>query len=567
LVLSDGSNDLLFVEVESTSSLYQEYSLPTSLPSAVFRGDYSKKDQEQILRMNFSTKALFVISMTLSGAVLALINVPIKSIWPSIVALSIVLVTRRAMIGLLAGAVSGALILTGGNCGLFLFSLFSDHFIPHFKSSWKIGALVFTLLMGGFAAVLEKSGGFERIFEWLFKKVKDPSKSLQTGVMGLGLACFFDGLANSMLVGRVSRKLGAGCGVSREKLAYLVDSTSSAVACLAFVSTWIAYQLSMIREGFSVIGQEVNPYIYFVQSIPFNFYCWFTLVLCLVSIFGNFNPGGMQVAEASARNNLKAKSDLSINESISQVGSYSSVLVPLIVLLVGMVVAFYLVGLGEAIEEGVYQSLLPITGEKVSVAFGTSKGPYIMCLVGVIASIVAIILYPHKKSREKAIITFTEGARSMLMPLLILISAWMLSSTLAALKAGDSIAGLMDGSVPLWSIPSLVFLVGALISFTMGSSWGTMGILMPLAIPIIAKHPNLLNVSDVETIYAATVAAVFSGAVFGDHCSPISDTTIVSSIACGIEPHDHVRTQMPFALIAAVTAFVGFLVAGWNVVS
>ena len=519
------------------------------------------------MRLKSSTKVLFVVLMVLSGVLLRVADVPIKSIWPSIVALSIVMVTRRALIGLFAGAVSGVLILTGNNWWLVCLSLFSDHLAPHFKSSWKMGALVFTLLLGGFAAVLEKSGGFERIFKWLFKRVKNPSKGLQVGVMGLGLACFFHGLANSMLVGRVSRKLGASCGVSREKLAYLVDSTSSAVACLAFVSTWIAYQLSMIREGFSVIGQEVNPYPYFIQSVPFNFYCWFTLILCLVSIFAEFNPGGMGAAESSARDNLNAKDgSSSVHESISLVGSYSSVIVPLIVLLVGMIVSFYLVGLREAIEAGVYKSFLPITFEKVSVAFGTDKGPYIMCSMGFIASIVAIIFYPHIKSREKAMVVYALGARSMLAPLLILVSAWMLGSTLTALQAGDFIASSIKGSAPLWTIPCLIFIIGALISFTMGSSWGTMGILMPLVIPIIAKHPDMFDVSHVETIYAVAIAAVFSGAVFGDHCSPISDTTIVSSISCGVEPHDHVRTQMPFALIAAAAACVGFLLSGWFVV-
>ena len=490
----------------------------------------------------------------------------VQSVWPSIVALSIVLITRKALIGLLAGAVSGSLILKNGNLWEAYLSLFSEHLAPNFESSWKMGAVALTLILGGFAAVLEKGGGFERIFDWSLKKIKDPAKGLQAGVMALGLSCFFDGLANSMLVGRISRKLGTRCGVSGEKLSYLVDSTSSAVACLAFVSTWIAYQLSMIREGFDIVGLEVNPYPYFIQSVPFNFYCWFTLALCIVCIFRDFNPRSMGVVERAARQKMSVENSRFYNNSVLQGGNALSVVIPLIVLLVGMVFAFYVVGLRESLDSGSVADYLPLTGEKLSAAFGTNEGPYIMVSMGIVGSLVAIALYPHRKTQEQVLPVYIEGIQSMLAPLLILVAAWMLSSTLSALKAGDFIAGCVGDSVPLWFIPPLVFITGALISFTMGSSWATMGILMPLAIPIVVGHPEMKDVIGEPTICAAIIGVVFSGAVFGDHCSPISDTTIVSSIACGVEPHDHVRTQMPFALIAALLALlVGFLPAGWGV--
>lgn len=494
-------------------------------------------------------------------------DTPFQAVWPSVVALLVVVVTRKALVGLVTGAAAGALVLADGHLWHAYVSLFADHFAPHFSSSWKLGAVAFTLLMGGFAAVLEKGGGLERGLAWILRKGKDPNKGLQLGVMGLGLACFFDGLANSMLVGRISRKLAARCGVSKVKLAYLVDSTSSAVACLAFVSTWIAFQLSMIQEGFSAVGQDVNPYPYFIHSIPFNFYCWFTLVLCVISILRPFNPGAMGKAEALAR-----KENFGVRQPQQQVsmdkvhGGWVSVVIPLVVLLIGMLVAFYGIGLHTAIEQGAFAGYLPLSGTKISHAFGSPDGPFIMTLVGVIGGVVAMVCYPHARAHESVLTVYVDGMRSMMMPLLILMGAWMLSSTLQALHAGDFIAGLMGNAVPLWSLPVLVFLLGALISFTTGTSWGTMGILMPLAIPLIAKHPDLVLVDGVASIYAATVGAVFSGAVFGDHCSPISDTTIVSSIACNVEPHDHVRTQLPFALMAAIVAScIGFVPAGLGV--
>ena len=512
------------------------------------------------------SQILFIFLMVSSGAVLGVFEMSIQAIWPSVVALTVVLTTRKALVGLFAGAVSGSLILAGGNWWDAYLSLFSEHLAPHFESSWKMGAVALTLILGGFAAVLEKGGGFERIFEWLLKRIKDPAKGLQIGVMGLGLVCFFDGLANSMLVGRISRKLGGRCGVSAEKLAYLVDSTSSAVACVAFVSTWIAYQLSMIKEGFNIVGQEVNPYPYFIQSVPFNFYCWFTLALCFVCIFRNFNPGAMGTAEDAARVAARAESQLSSDNSISRGVSGFSVVVPLLVLLVGMLLAFYVLGLREFLDSGEFEGYFPITGKKVATAFGSGEGPYIMVSMGIVGSLVAMGLYPHRKVKESVLVVYVEGIKSMLMPLFILFGAWMLSSTLNALKAGDFIAGMMGEAVPLWSIPLLVFIAGALISFTMGSSWATMGILMPLAIPMVAGHPEMSSADGQGTIYAVIIGAVFSGAVFGDHCSPISDTTIVSSIACGVEPHDHVRTQMPYALLAAfVAALVGFLPTSFGV--
>ena len=511
------------------------------------------------------SQILFILLMVFSGVVLSVLEMPIQAIWPSFVALSVVLVTRKALVGLLSGAISGALILSKGNFWEAYLSLFSDHLAPLFESSWKMGVVGFMLLKGGFVAILEKDAGFERILEWMLKKVKDPAKGLQLGVMGLGLACFFDGLANSMLVGRISRKLSVQCGVSKEKLAYLVDSTSSAVACVAFVSTWIAYQLSMIKEGFQIIGQDVSPYPYFIQSVPFNFYCWFTIVLCFICIFKDFNLGLMRDVERFARQKTKRHEDQSVDRSNFRSGSVISALIPLLVLLVGMLVGFYVAGLSDEIKAGRVASYLPLTSEKLTLAFGTSKGPYVMCLMGVIGSIVAIAFYPHAKAEKTALDVYIEGVQSMIMPLLILLGAWMLSSTLKTLDAGSFIAGLMNDSVPLWLIPLSVFITGALISFAMGSSWATMGILMPLVIPVVAMHPELADVNNITSIYAITVAAVFSGAVFGDHCSLISDTTIVTSIACGIEPHDHVRTQMPFALLTAfVAALVGFLPAGFG---
>lgn len=200
-----------------------------------------------------------ILAVVLVTLALALIDIPIRAIWPPVAALVVIIVTRHALIGLLAGGFTGAILLTGGNPLTAFFDLFASHLWPSLQSSWKIGAIAFTLILGGFAAILEAGGGFAGLMRKVAgldrESSRDASRNLEGGAAGLGILCFFDGLANSMVVGRVSRDLADRSGVARVKLAYIVDSTSSAVACLAFVSTWIAFQLSMISEAYVQAGR------------------------------------------------------------------------------------------------------------------------------------------------------------------------------------------------------------------------------------------------------------------------------------------------------------------------
>ena len=486
---------------------------------------------------------------------LAWTDTALRGLWPPLVALAVIAATRHALAGLLAGAFCGAVILGGGDPWQAYLALFRDHLAPSLGSSWKTGAILFTLVLGGFAAVLDAGGGFRTLLGRLTAGRGDADRRFQLAAAGLGLLCFFDGLANSMMVGRVGRDLADRCGVARVKLAYIVDSTSSAVACVALVSTWIAFQLTMIREGFALAGREVNPYAEFLSSLPSNFHCWFTLVLLFVSIGRRFDPGPMGgfAADARARGPLPQPAD-------AQPAPAASALVPLAVLLAAFFAGFYLLGTAGA--------LLPVTRDKIVAAFGGDAGPLVMVLAGLVATLAAAVLFPAPGPRRAALAgaAFLDGARTMLGPVVILVAAWMLGSVLAALGTAGSItraAAALDAAPVL---PLVIFITGAVVSFATGTSWGTMGILFPLAIPAAAGASGHLDPAAQATFLHVTVAAVFSGAVFGDHCSPFSDTTIVSSISCGVEPHDHVRTQIPYALIAAaVAALVGFLPAGFGV--
>jgi len=482
---------------------------------------------------------------------LAWIDAPVRGLWPPVAALAVIIVTRHALFGLLAGGFAGALLLTGGNPLTATADIFAVHLWPSLQSSWKLGAIIFTFLLGGFAAILEKGGGFASLIRRAAGSGRGSARNLETAAAGLGLLCFFDGLANSMVVGRVSRDLADRAGVARVKLAYIVDSTSSAVACLAFVSTWIAFQLSMISEAYAQAGHTANPYAVFLESLPYNFYCWFTLVMLFVAIRGRFHPGPMGPLVAAAESR---PAPTAAPGSTEQEGRPWTALAPLAVLMAAFFALF--VALGSP------RPVFPMTRDKVVAAFGSDTGPLVLVLASVAATLAAVLMFPSRPSGKwkAAGLAFVSGVRTMVGPIFILLAAWVMGSVIGALGTADLISRLATESSSLVLMPSLTFLTGAIISFATGTSWGTMGLLFPLAVPAAAA----MGADD--SFLAVIVAAVFSGAVFGDHCSPFSDTTIVTSISCGVEPHDHVRTQIPYALITAAVAVVfGFLPAGWGV--
>ena len=443
--------------------------------------------------------------------------------------------------GLLFGALTGVLFLTNGNIFQAVTTLTEKHFFPAFSGSWHIGAILFTLILGSFALVIEKSGGFETLANKLLgKKQRDPQRSLEATTAGLGLLCFFDGLANSLLLGRIAKPLADKLSVPRARLAYIVDSTSSSVACIAFISTWIATQLSLIEQYTRDYPQvKDSAYQLFFKSIPNNFYCLFTLIFLALVIIRKWNIGPMKRAKAVP---------VSAPENRSQSNVMTPVrvaLIPIIILSAAILTLFYT---WETV------TLFPITGAKLSDAFSGNAGPYALTVGALIGLFAACIFFPKSKRAElpEAV---KSGVSSMLQPVLLLVLAWTFGSVISELGTGEWVASALGTDFPVHYLPAAIFVIGAAMALVTGSSWGTMGLLMPIAIPAY------LNLAGNEVgLLPAAIAAVFSGAVFGDHCSPFSDTTIVSAFACGVSPQEHVMTQLPYALIAAGTALIlGFM--------
>lgn len=483
------------------------------------------------------------------------------TLWPSLLAIGVLLLTRRVVLGLVAGALGGSLILAAGAPLEALRILLVDRLVGAFSSSWNIGALTFTLLLGGMVALIERGGGLQTLAErWLKGRRQDAARRMQFGVVGLGLVCFFDGLANCMLVGRVSKSLADQSGVSRVKLAYLVDSTGSAIACVAFISTWIAFQLNQIRLGLSDWDPAVNPFSLFFSSLPYNAYCWATLAVVLAVVFRGWNPGPMKRFEAEARARvIDQENDTA--EPVMRSTAVWRALLPVLVLAGVLIGGLY----WDGREPGASFSW-PALAE----AFGRANASKILVWASVLASLTALITYPEKVARRgpgwRPISVYLGGVRLLLGPACILIGAWLLSGTLRELGTGAYVAGWLESGVHPALLPAMVFLVGAILSFMTGTSWGTMALLSPLALPAAALLAGTPDSAMAGWLIPAVIGAIFSGAVFGDHCSPMSDTTIVSAIACDVEPLDHVKTQLPYALWSGLVALVvGFIPAGLGV--
>lgn len=466
----------------------------------------------------------------------------VRALWPTLVAIGAIVLLKQAAIGLACGVAAAALLLAGGDPLKALHLSLVEHVFPAMQGPWRVGALVFTLVLGSFAGILERSGGFDALLRNILSGGRDATKRLLGGVYGVGLLCFFDGLASSLLTGRIARPLADRAGVSRERLAWVVDSTGSPVACVAFISTWIATQLSLIEQGLGDAPFEAEPYGMFFQSVPANAYCLLTLLLVPLAIWTGHQPRAMRRFHALPPEETDVQPIDSPRPWV--------VLVPLAVLVAGILAGFPLLA-GERID------VLSLEGWKQ--AFSGDAGPYALVFGSVVGWVAAMICFPNKR-RHEAVDAAMRGAGSVLPALVVLVLAWSLGSLFVSIGTTAHIAGLLaDGSPVMW-LPLVIFLIGSAMAFTTGSSWGTMGLLMPLALPaaVVAASSAGMSPEESRALAAMVIGAVFGGATLGDHCSPFSDTTIVSALASGCSTMDHVITQLPYAGMTAASACAAY---------
>ena len=488
------------------------------------------------------------------------VNYGFISLMPAIIAIGLAFVTKQVVLSLFIGSFFGSIILNGGNVFYGFIRLADTYILGQVQDGWNASLILFILGTGGFLAVMGKMGGTHAIAEFMARKVKT-AKSAQLAAWMLGLVIFFEDMANVLIVGPTMRPLTDKMKVSREKLAYIVDSTSAPVVDIAIISSWIAYEVSVIKMSFDSLNIDVNSFELYVRSIPFRFYNILSIIMVLVIILLAKDFGPMLKAERRARMTGKVLKDGSvpmISEAISDCQpkegikiKISNALIPILTMIVSIIFELWYTG------GGVSQ---PFTVQGLQEAFGNADAGVAVWIAILFTSIVTIIMAVVQKimETEEAITTWVDGAKGMLITAVILVLAWTTGGIMKELGTASYLVSIIGNSVPVFIMPGLLFIIACLVSFSTGTSFGTSGIMLPLAIPMAVAASG----GEVSNLAIICIGAVTSGAIFGDHCSPISDTTIMSSMGCGADHMDHVKTQLPYAItVAAVSLIIGLVPA------
>lgn len=503
-----------------------------------------------------------------------------ESLLPPVVAIVLAIMTRRVVIPLAAGVFAGALILAIGDPDRSWYAaplIFFDSLKASIFSISHLQALAFSLLLGAMVGVIEAGGGMGSLVRWLAGKVRS-RRGAQTMIATSGLAIFFDDYANSLLLGGTMRSTSDRFGISREKLSYLVDSTAAPVAGLAVVGTWAAIEISYMGEGLQAAGinDPQAAFLLFIESIPYRFYPCLALVFVFIVAVSGRDFGPMLSAEQeSLRETGQRDTASSTDQDFSNQESrflWVAAVLPVLVCIVVVAAVLVVTGLEsisnldpEAVNLDPEAGLLRQAGEIIG-----NGDSYIALLAGsLIGLIVAIVtcLMLRGCGVRHAWRSALGGARQMMPALVILWFAWALSGMTDQdkLDTGGYLSNILSDRLDVRLLPTVVFLLAGAIAFSTGTSWGTMGILTPLSIALAIRMTGSEGQPE-NAIVLATCGSVLAGAIFGDHCSPISDTTVLSSQSSGCSHVAHVRTQLPYAItVASICVLVGTLPAAVGV--
>ncbi|WP_085829229.1 Na+/H+ antiporter NhaC family protein [Clostridium massiliodielmoense] len=494
---------------------------------------------------------------------------------PPLISIILAFITKNVVLSLFLGVFSGTFLLALNNYGVggAVFHGFLDvvtQILNSLASKWNAGIILQCLAIGGLIALITKMGGAKAVAESLSKKAKTPV-STQIITWLLGIFVFFDDYANSLIVGPIMRPVSDKMKISREKLSFVIDATAAPIAGIAVISTWVGYELSLIKDGFESIGQHASAYSIFLETIPYRFYNILILIFIVFTAVFLREFGPMLKAERRARTTGKLVSDTAkpmvSSESTELEPKEGTVLkirnavIPIMVLIVGAFLGFYYNGYTAIMggEDKVLITLLqshPSSFEAVRECFSASDASIVLFQAALLASIVAMIMGISQKifTLSEAIDTWVNGMKSLIITGVILLLAWSLSAVIKDLGTSHFLVAKLSTSLPAFILPAVIFVLASIISFATGTSYGTMGILMPLTIPLaFAMNPT-------HSYMITAVSSVLTGAIFGDHCSPISDTTILSSMGAACDHIDHVKTQLYYALVVAlVTIFAGYI--------
>ncbi|KAF1080125.1 MAG: Na+/H+ antiporter [Candidatus Rifleibacterium amylolyticum] len=574
------------------------------------------------------------------------------SILPPLFAIVLALLSREVISSLFIGIWLGSSIIFNYNPFTGFLRALDKYLLNALADSGHAAIIIFSVCLGGMIGVINRTGGMQGIVEKISLKVRGP-RSAQLSAWLMGVLIFFDDYANTLIVGNSMRPITDENKISREKLSYIVDSTAAPVAGIAVLSTWIGYEIGLIRESYVSIGiAETNFYGVFLQTIPFRFYCLLALFFGFMIAVTRRDFGPMLAAEQRAVHEGKVLADnakpISSPESAAPVlpqempKRWYNAAVPIAIVILGTFIGllgdggmyaphYHLANGGttkisdkseewtvnsvssdtktavisnnnctfvrinydattawagktgaeaateiEQLAEGsaAYLELAPSTmtfSEKARTAFSGADSTRVLIWVSVIGSIIALLLGLTQGliTLDAGLKAWTDGARTLVMAVMIMLLAWSINGICSDLGTAKYIVEMVTDVIPYWLLPTIIFILACLISFSTGTSWGTMAILLPISIPLayqlnlkhyeeaIAMLPNAPEAGlYVKEMILVSIGAVLEGSIFGDHCSPISDTTIMSSMASGSDHIDHVRTQAPYAALVGLVAIV-----------
>lgn len=472
------------------------------------------------------------------------------SILPALVAILLALVLRQVLIALLGGVWTGAALLYGGPLAAFPRSM--DLVIQVAANADKLKVVTFTLLMGGLVGIVSRAGGTRGVVE-LVSRFATTQRSGNLATWAMGLVIFFDDYASTLLVGNTMRPITDRLRISREKLSYVVDSTAATIASLVPLSTWLGYELSVMGDALTasgLSGPDWVPWDVFVAGIPSRFYPIFALFFVVMVAWSGRDFGPMWRAERRALTEGKVLRDGGaplMDASVLEEGAEHDEQEPRAWIAIGSIgglVAAVITSITVLGPDASYDALL----------YGSGFGAALSVVLAAASRALTL---------DDALGAFVRGVRAMALAVLVLVLAWAIGKVMGDLRAGEYVASLLGAALPAWTLPAITFLLAALMALATGTSWGTMAILFPIVIPVVVAHQAAPGF---EGLLVGAASAVLAGAVFGDHCSPISDTTVLSSIASAADHVDHTRTQAPYALLcAAVSIAVGYVPVGLGV--
>ncbi len=500
----------------------------------------------------------------------------ILTILPPLIAILLALIFKETIIALFVGVLTGALIIGKFDFIEAFFNVVDKYIIEAIANKERASIIIFTLLLGGMVGIITKSGGMKGIVESLSNKVRS-SRSTQLYTWLMGILIFFDDYTNTLVVGNTMRPLTDKWKVSREKLSYVVDSTAAPVASIAVISTWIGFEISLIDQSLKAYNVNADAYELLLSSLPYRFYSILALIFVFLIFFMRRDFGPMLKAERRAatgkilRDKATPISDFEssgLNPSRYIKARWYNALIPIVVVIVftfgGLYVSGknHLLSIGNPIASYSFFEIIFVgdfvrnIGKIVSSA-DSFKVLLWASMMGAVTAFFLSYFLKILKIRD-LVLSFILGMKSMMMAIVILVLAWSLGVVLVQLGTADFLVSLLHSNLDFRLFPAIVFILSAFIAFSTGTSWGTIAIMFPLVIPMVIVM--LKGSPEFRHFLILSISSVLAGSVFGDHCSPISDTTIMSSLASSCDHIDHVKTQFPYSLtVALIALFFGII--------